>query len=201
MTRESESSLTYVFGYGSLVTATEPLRTGDRRIEPVPGKLRGFGRGWAVAMDNRAAAPREKHFVDPTTGLPPLVRVAFLDVREMPGRTVNGLAIPVDAERLAALDAREVNYERVDVSPLFAPRLPRVFVYRGTASARRRCQAPAATPVVVVSEGYVREVRCGFESLGSLSISEFERTTDPCPFPLRRLELVRPGACIGGRDR
>lgn len=183
----------YVFGYGSLAAMREPLRVGDRQVTPVQAVLRGFRRYWGVAMDNREAAPLDKHFVDPETREPPPVRIAFLDVDVSPGETVNGLAVPVDSERLLALDAREVNYTRVEVSSAIEPLLEgRVFVYGGKRAARERCEVPPVEPALVIDKDYWGGVRRAFSSLGSGCLAEFDRSTPRPPFPLRRLTLVRP---------
>jgi len=190
----------YVFGYGSLVTMREPLPScGGASLAPVAGRLLEFQRFWGVAMNNWEAAPAKKHYVDPASRLTPRIRVAFLDVEAAQGRTVNGLAVPVDAARLAAMDLREVNYSRIDVSSQFEPSLDQpVFVYRGTVPARERCRVPPHDPELVVSQDYLDAVRLGFDTLGSGCLDEFDQSTPPCPFPLRRLSLVRPDHAAEG---
>ncbi len=189
----------HVFGYGSLVAMREPLAVRGDVLAPVPGRLAGFRRSWGVAMNNWEAAPAKKHFVDPRTRRPPHIRVAFLDAEEEAGRAINGLAIPVDAARLASLDAREVNYLRVEVSAAFEPRLPgRVYTYLGRPEARARCRARLPEAGAFVSRAYESAVRQAFASLGPESLLEFERTTAPLPFPLRDLELVDPAGPAGG---
>jgi len=106
---------------------------------------------------------------------------------------VNGLAIPVDAERLAALDAREINYERVDVTDAFERAVTgRVFAYVGLDAARRRCREGVAAENIFVSRDYAAGVRLAFEVLGKDALAEFDRTTDPLPFPERDLQVVMP---------
>jgi hypothetical protein len=164
----------------------------------VGGGLRGFRRLWGAAMNNWETGRGEKHFVDPSDGGKPRLRVAFLDIEEEAGATVNGLAVPVDAARLAEFDTREVNYFRVDLSSSFEPALGRrVFAYRATDGARARLEAGAAKGDVVVSREYVRLVRRAFAGLGDGELAEFERTTEPLPFPERALELVEPGPGAG----
>lgn len=198
-TAEPSAQAAYVFGYGSLVAMRDPVRVGGVLLEPAPGRLRGFRRAWGVAMDNRAAAPASKHYVEVASGETPSVRVAFLDLEECDGEAVRGLAVPADAERLAALDVREANYTRVDVSAWFEPQLALpVFTYRGTPAARARCRVPPTDPELCVSAGYLEEVRRAFRLLGPAALAEFERTTPPPPFPLRALELVRPDPSAEG---
>jgi hypothetical protein len=191
--RLNESVLAYVFGYASLVALPEQ--------GALPGRLRGFRRCWGAAMDNWEAANDRKHFVDPETGERPRIRVAYLDLYERSGSAVNGVALPVDATRLAALDAREINYERVDVSSAFEPAgaatpfadSPRIYTYIGLDAARERCRRGQADGNVFVSRDYAGRVRLAFERLGADALVEFDRTTDPLPFPKRDLTLIRDG--------
>jgi dephospho-CoA kinase len=175
----------YVFGYASLVAL------GDAEV--LPGRLRGFRRCWGAAMNNWEGGEAAKHFLDRESGDRPRIRVAYLDIYERDGSAVNGLALPVDAARLDALDTREVNYERVEVTAAFEPTIPgRVFAYFGLAAARERCRLGAAEGDLFVSRDYVTGVRRAFEGLGPGVLAEFARTTDPLPFPERDLTVVMP---------
>lgn len=169
----------------------EPLATGGSLHEPVPCSLHGYGRTWGVAMNNWEGGEAVKHFVDPA-GNRPRVVVAYLDLEERLGASVNGLAVPVDAGRLEELDRREVNYGRIEVSGALEPRLEgRAFIYAGTDAGRERRRRPAAE--VVVGTEYVARVRDAFEALGPEALAEFERTTEPISLPERMLE-PRAGA-------
>ncbi len=180
----------YIFGYASLVALSAP--------EAVGGRLHGFRRCWGVAMSNWEGGEEAKHFLDSATGARPRIRVVYLDIYEQPDSTVNGLALPVDAELLAALDAREVNYERVDVTAAFAPELDaRVFTYLGLDAARERCLEGAEDGDIFVSRDYVTGVRRAFERLTPDALAEFDRTTDPLPLPERDLRVVN-GIDIAG---
>ncbi|HET9162094.1 MAG TPA: gamma-glutamylcyclotransferase family protein [Solirubrobacterales bacterium] len=187
----------YVFGYASLVALNEPTA--------VSGRLHGFRRRWGVAMNNWEGGDRVKHWLDRDTGERPRVRVAYLDIYEDAEYAVNGLALPVDAERLAALDAREINFRRMDVTAAFervpckrapdAERPLRVFTYVGLDAARERCRLGLEEGNTFVSRSYLSEVRRAFEQLGLDALVEFDRTTDPLPFP--ELNLLR----VEGRSR
>lgn len=182
-----------MFGYGSLVELIEPLVEDDRVFPAVPGRLHGFRRFWGAAMNNWEADDAAKHFVDPGSGLKPRIRVAYLDIEERAGSTVNGLAIPADAGRLAELDRREVNYSRIDVTAAFRPGIAhRVFAYVGTDAARERGREEAPDAPVHVSRQYVSRIRRAFAALGPDDLAEFERTTAPLPFPERDLEPRYP---------
>ncbi len=190
---ELPDEVAYVFGYGSLVAVRDEVSLGGQAWAAVPGRLRDRRRYWGAAMNNWEATPLEKHFVDPDSGEQPRIRVAYLDIDDDPGSAVNGLAIPVDAGRLAEFDVREVNYLRVDVSESFEPALPRrVFAYRATEEARDRCRRHQPDAEVFVSRDYVAAVRRAFEELGQGQLEEYERSTEPLDFPERHLRLVYP---------
>ncbi len=194
----------YVFGYASLVELRQTQIVGGVERVPVPGRLRGYRRCWGAAMNNWEGGDTVKHYLDPETGERPRIRVAYLDIYEQAGGAVNGLALPVDADRLAALDAREINYERIDVSAAFEPmpaegesasseeRSPRVFTYLGLGAARERCRRGVAEGNAFAAADYASAVRRAFERLAPDALAEFDRTTDPLPFPQRDLSVVLP---------
>lgn len=186
-----ESPRTYVFGYASLVALKD--------AEAVPGRLHGYRRFWGVAMNNWEGGEGVKHWLDRESGERPHVRVAYLDIYGRPGSAVNGLALPVDEERLADLDAREINYRRVEVSGAFEPfgaraeaATPRVFTYVGLDAARERCRQGVGEGDMFVSRDYAAGVHRAFERLTPDALAEFDRTTDPLPFPERDLRAVPP---------
>jgi hypothetical protein len=173
----------YVFGYASLVALED--------AGAVPGRLHGYRRCWGVAMNNWEGGDAVKHWLDRDSGERPHIRVAYLDLYEQPGSAVNGVALPVDGTRLAALDAREINYARIEISDAFELRLSQpVYTYMGLDAARERCRQGAAEGNAFVSRDYFAGVRRAFESLGPDALAEFDRTTDPLPFPERDLRVV-----------
>jgi len=182
----------YVFGYGSLVALGAP--------GAILGRVRDFRRRWGVAMNNWEGGDAVKHFLDRETGVRPRIRVVYLDMHEWDGAAVNGLALPVDRERLAELDAREVNYERIELTDAFEPidasgslsDGARVFAYLGLEEARERRRRGAADGDAYVSREYAERVRRAFARLGPDALPEFDRTTDPLPFPERDLQAVHP---------
>ena len=122
----------WVFGYASLVALP-----GAR-----PATLRGHRRVWGVAMDNAVAVPGYKVYESPD-GARPACAVAFLDLEPADGCDVEGALIAAGDEALAAFDARERQYRRVDVTagvePLPAPDAT-VFTYVGRPPGRRPCR-------------------------------------------------------------
>jgi cation transport regulator ChaC len=196
---EASSPVAYVFGYGSLIALREPLLVAGQSYPAVNGRLLGFRRFWGAAMNNWEAVNDAKHFRDRGTGERPRIRVAYLDIREVEGGAVNGVAVPVDPARLEAFDAREVNYTRLDISTSFEPAIPQpVFVYLGTEEARDRCRKGIADRNIFVSRDYVELVRDGFDALGPEAVTAFEGNSDALLFPERDLDLVQPG--LGGGE-
>ena len=123
----------YIFGYASLVAAPSVARA----------VLRGHRRVWGVAMDNAVEVPGYKVYALPDGTRPPLA-VAFLDLEDADGAEVEGALLAVDAPGLAALDARERQYERVDVTALVdpAPGGPGLGLHRPRARASARGRRP-----------------------------------------------------------
>jgi hypothetical protein len=175
----------FVFGYASLV---HDLGGHGCRLE-------GARRVWGVAMDNGETIPGYKYFVDRESGERPAVFVAFLDLVDAEGEEVNGLCVPVAAGGLAAIDRRERNYERVDVTDRVTRPQGRTWAYAGTAAARERLRQGLDEGRAAVADEYLEAVEGGFAALGGDELERFRRTTAPPPCPLRALKRIDvPGA-------
>jgi hypothetical protein len=140
----------YVFGYGSLVAEGEGCHV---------ARLRGWRRTWGVAMDNSLDIPGYKSYLLRADGSRPAVFVAFLDIEPDPASTVTGVCMPVGEHDLAALDRRERNYDRIDVSSqLDGSRAGCVWGYRGSEAGRARLRDGLAAGRAVVSCDYLDNV-------------------------------------------
>jgi gamma-glutamyl AIG2-like cyclotransferase len=146
-------------------------------------------------MDNSRDLPGYKYYVDAATGARPPVFVTYVDLVADAGCAVNGIVFPVEAEALAALDERERNYERRDVtgevSP--APVGERVWAYFGRAEARDRFERGRAAGKAVVSRRYRDDLRDGFGHLGEAELRRFADSTDDPGVPehdLIRVDIV-----------
>jgi hypothetical protein len=174
----------HVFGYGSLVATA-----------PRPATLRGHRRVWGVAMDNRVAVPGYKVYERPDGTRPP-VAVAFLDLEAdaaSPG--VNGALLPVDDAALALLDARERQYERIDVTGAIEPPVGAadgpVWAFVGRPAGRARVAAGrAGRAEVLIQRAYVELVRDAFAALGDAELARYEASTERAPFPVAVLARV-----------
>lgn len=129
-----------IFGYGSLTPR------GARRAF-----LRGYRRAWNVAMDNTRTIPGYKYYVDPA-GRRPEVVVTFLNL--VPGDGVAGVLFEGDLDEL---DARERQYERVDVARALGMPGP-VYAYVGRAEAVERFEAGHRERRAVAQRSYVEAV-------------------------------------------
>jgi hypothetical protein len=171
----------FVFGYGSLAADLAGGHVAD---------LRGYRRVWGVAMDNRADVAGYKHYRLRADGSRPAVFVAFLDVAADAGATTRGVCVPVDAAQLPALDRRERNYDRIDVTHAVDPAPGTVWAYVGTAAGRRRLLHGRGSGRAVVSRDYLERTRAAFARLGGAALAEFERTAAPEGLPVWELERL-----------
>ena len=157
----------FVFGYGSLAAPADGAT--QSRTPAADGfvcDLRGLRRQWGEAMDNRSDLPGYKHYTDAAGDRPP-VFVCFLDIAADAGSSVNGLCVPVEAVRLRALDVRERNYRRRDVSELVDAGGARVWAYVGRRAARLRMRWAVAARRAVIDAGYLNAIAGGFRKLGA----------------------------------
>jgi hypothetical protein len=152
----------FIFGYGSLAPGS-----GGR-----PARLRGYRRAWNVAMDNTVTIPGYKYYVD-AEGQRPEVVVTFLNL--VPGEGVDGVLL--EGADLRALDARERQYARVDVSHAVDVPGP-VFAYIGRPEAVARFEAARREGRAVAQRAYVESVR-GIAEPPPLPVLDLSRVEVP----------------------
>jgi Gamma-glutamyl cyclotransferase, AIG2-like len=149
----------HVFGYGSLA--------GDLLAGGSLARLPGYRRVWGVAADNAHAIPGYKQYRLRSDGTVPRLFVAFLDIVEDSDRAVSGVVAPADDARLAELDRRERNYDRIDVTATIdSPAEGRVWTYVGSEPGRNRLAQGVREGRAVVSRDYLGSVRSAFRQLG-----------------------------------
>ena len=172
----------HLFAYGSLVAA------GAGEVRRLAGARRVLG----VAMDNGVDLPGYKWWCDPRDGSRPEVMVAFADLAEAPAGAppVNGLCLPVPDGAWPALDARERNYERVEVTDRLEDPPGRVWAYLGSPAGRERLARGLAERRAVVARAYVEGVQGGFRALGPDEHRAFVASTDLAGVPVAALERV-----------
>jgi dephospho-CoA kinase len=169
----------FIFGYGSLAADL----AGGHAAE-----LRGHRRTWGVAMDNSVDVPGYKHYRLRSDGSRPAVCVAFLDLVADADAVTTGVCVPVDASQLPALDRRERNYDRVDVTAAVVAARGTVWAYVGAPAGRERLARARAGRRAVVSRDYLERTRAAFAALGGAALAEFERTAAVGDLPVWELE-------------
>ena len=114
--------------------------------------------------------------------------------KRQPSVEVDGALLAVDAAGLAALDVRERQYERLEVTDLVhpAPATP-VWTYVGRAPGRNRVAAGRAdTAPIAIQRSYIELVEAAFAALGGGALARYRLSTEPPPFlvlDLTRLDL------------
>lgn len=105
----------WVFGYGSLVDPESLGRTLGRSVTPgtdfLEAELVGWGRRWNYGVGHVSGSWRRRDGVDVRDGV-----IVALGVVAAAGETVNGVVARVSDLELAALDVRERDYDRVEVT-------------------------------------------------------------------------------------
>jgi Gamma-glutamyl cyclotransferase, AIG2-like len=169
----------FVFGYGSLVADAPGA---------APARLAGRSLRWGVAMDNAVDLPGYKCYLAPD-GSRPDVCVAFLDVAEDPGGAVDGLCVPVPDGALGALDARERNYDRVEVAVRGAAGT--VWAYAGRPDSRARFAQAVRDGRCMIARAYLEAVRDGLAAaLGPGAVARLDDATARSGLPVRDLRRV-----------
>jgi cation transport regulator ChaC len=177
---------TWVFGYGSLVSSESMARTIGRVVEPHEGwlaaHLHGFGRRWNYGSKRQRADWHAPHgFVE--SGV-----VVCLGIEAAAGERCNGVVVRVSDEELAALDRRESDYERTDVSDLVAIERGavdgRVVTYVPRPSAIERYLTARLERRAAVRRSYVDLVRDAFHRLGEHHLDEYTRATPDPDVPI-----------------
>jgi hypothetical protein len=172
----------FVFGYGSL--AGEHLRC------PV-ARLRGWRRVWGVAMDNSVDVPGYKSYRLRLDGSRPAVFVAYIDIELDPGTTVTGVCMPAGEDDLAALDRRERNYDRIDVTArLDGCPAGRVWAYRGSDEGRARLRDGLAAGCAVVSRDYLDGVLAAATAIAPGEVAALRRLAGETGLEILDLERV-----------
>lgn len=85
---------TYLFGYGSLISAASRALTGHTG-PALPARAGGLQRGWFAPV--------------------PADRITYLGIRRAAGATCNGVLFTIDQASLPAFDAREKSHQRIAV--------------------------------------------------------------------------------------
>ena len=177
-----------VFAYGSLVDPRSAGLTVGRKVEPIPARLGGWRRRWSQARDNLQA---EKTFaVEPGGALPSWI--LGLNLEPAPGISLaegpNGALIEVTEAELAALDRRELRYDRVEVGHSGpGDRFDKIFAY----TAKAANFAPDPPPGAAIVAAYAKTVERAFAAIGPSELETYLATTGPPPVEPVEAVLIR----------
>lgn len=177
----ADQGLDHVFGYGSLVADLPDAQ---------PAVLAGYRRVFGVATDNSRVIAGYKRYLRGGDGTAPDVFVAFVDLEQAPGCEVNGLLAPVTGAGLAVFDARERNYERIDVSAAVRGGKGRIWTYVGSEAGRARLARGVSEGRAVVSRDYMEKVHAGFRRLGEEQYAAFLASSRFEALPVWDLERI-----------
>lgn len=170
----SPSGPQWVFGYGSLVDAqslaaffrNEGLEQGRSGV----ASLSGFRRVWNVAMDNSVDLPNYKHYFDENRqrldGYVTFLNIERIPTDEDQSSGTAGVVFEVTDKSLAALDRRERNYCRIDVSDRFANVAGTVWTYIGSPEAEERFRLGMLKGKAVIDANYKIGVERAFVASG-----------------------------------
>ncbi len=182
-------SRTYLFAYGSLVSAASAERTLGRPVEgAAPARLAGWRRRWSQVRDNLAT---EKTFAHGDTGVVPPYCLG-LNLEPDPGAGgPNGVLFEVTEPELQRLALREIRYDRIDVTGAPAGEADAAFDRIVTFTAKPGNFATTPPRGAVILAAYVRAVQAAFGSLGADQLDLFHETTGPPPVEVIEAVLVR----------
>lgn len=185
----------WVFGYGSLVSPESIGTTIGRPVDRADGfeaaVLHGFTRSWNYG------SLRQRATWEGPDGRVEAGVVVSLGLVEAGEATTNGAVVRVTEREFEALDRRESDYDRIDVTerlemlPVADGRRPvRVYTYLPRASAVERYEAARRSGRAAVKQGYVDLVAAAFSALGGHHPERYRSTTPTPDVPIVDPERV-----------
>lgn len=174
------TSRTWVFGYGSLVSPSSLASTIGRPVAThvtAVAHLEGFGRRWNYGSLHLRGDWRHDG-VDVLGGL-----VVSLGVVAAVGESCNGVAVCVSDDELAALDWRERDYDRTDVTDVIAfdraGSSDRVVTYVPRPGAIARYEEARDAGRAGIRQSYWDLVNAAFTDLGGDHLTLYASTPPP----------------------
>ncbi len=174
------SADTWVFGYGSLVSATSMATTIGRTVadaDVAVAHLDGYGRRWNYGSLH-LRGDWQHDGVTVTQGL-----VVSLGLVSSDTESCNGVIVRVSTDELAMLDWRERDYERTDVTGVIrlddGCRADRVMTYVPRASAIERYESARDRRQAGIRQSYWDLVHAAFGDLGDDHLQRYAATPAP----------------------
>jgi hypothetical protein len=177
-----------IFAYGSLASIASAERTLGRPVHHEGrARLVGWRRGWSQFRDNVAV---EKTFARADDGTVPPYCLG-LNVERSEDAAPNGVLLEVSVEEFERLAAREIRYDRIDVTAELATEEPLEFDRIATFIAKPANFCASPPPGAVILSSYARAVETAFEALGPEQLELFRGTTGDPPVEVVDAVLVR----------
>ena len=183
---------TWIFAYGSLVSPRSLASTIGRELDPATemriAHVSGYGRRWNYGSMNMRGDWRHDD-VEVREGV-----VISLGLEAAPTEVCNGVIVHITSDELAALDWRERDYERTDVSDLTAidGRIDGpVHAYVPRPSAVERYEAARDAGRAAIRQTYWHLVREAFGTLGDHHLIRYDATPAP-DVPVVDIDLASP---------
>ena len=178
-----------IFVYGSMASAASvaavlgrPARAGRDYVE---ARLPGWRRSWNVGTDHTTS--RAVRYHEPGTLVRPPIHVLFLNVVPDPAAAVTGLLMRAGPDELAALDAREGNYDRVPVSLPDLPDPPGVtWTYVGKPDRVAGAEDAMRRGSARIRREYLEAVEAAFAGHDDMT-AELRESLTPPPAPVQSL--------------
>ena len=179
-----------LFAYGSLVSVASAEWTLGRPVEhAAAARLPAWRRRWSQVRDNRAT---EKTFAHAESGAVPTHCLGLNLEPDASGAGPNGVLIELSPAELERLAAREVRYNRIDVTEAIGEdHAASAFSQVVAFTAKPENFAPTPPPDAVILAPYVRAVEAAFGSIGADQLELFRETTGPPPVEVIEAILVR----------
>ena len=111
--------------------------------------------------------------------------ILYLNVRQEPGRLLNGVLFVVGADDLAKFDQRESIYDRVDITAeLEGVKIAGGAAYLYTARPEHVLSGVSSSEIGAVRASYVRILEDGFADHGPAFRTAYDASSDPVPLSL-----------------
>jgi len=188
---------TWVFGYGSLVDPESLGRTLGRQVTPgvdfLAAELTGWGRRWNYGVGHVVGTWRRADGTLIDDGV-----IVALGVVAAPHETINGIVARVSGVEIAALDQRERDYDRVDVTASVTVRTEafepeaRIVTYVPRPSAIERYETARDDGRAGIRSTYWGLVDAAFAVWGADQLERYRSTTPPPDVPVVAMSEPAP---------
>jgi len=191
------SSPTWVFGYGSLVDPESLGRTLGRQVtldvDFLAAELTGWGRRWNYGVGHVVGTWRRQDGVVIDDGV-----IVALGVVAAADEAVNGIVARVSGLEIAALDQRERDYDRVDVTASVSVRHEafepdaRIVTYVPRPSAIDRYERARDRGRAGIRSTYWGLVDAAFAVWGADQLERYRSSTPPPDVPVVAMSEPAP---------